>query len=728
MDTGDREPVATALRKSEERYARAVRGTSDGLWDWDIVTGKHYLSPRWKELLGFADHELPNHRDSFFSRLHPEDIPHVEAAIQAHFEQRTPLDIEIRLRSKDDQYRWFQSRGQAVWDEAGHPVYLAGFISDISDRKLAELERQERAAIFDSCDDAILGKTLDGIITSWNPAAERLYGYTREEAIGKSIDLIIPQERSVEFSEIMERIRRGERVKQLETVRKSKEGLLIPVSVTISPIRNAQGQIIGASSIARDLTERNEAEVALAEERERLAKVIATTPGVVCSFRLRPDRTSSYPLVNPRIEEIYGLAPEDLARDASPVFALMPPEDAEHVFATVAESARTLSPWRAEFRVFHLKRGEIWVEGNSMPMHEADGSILWQGILTDITQRKQSEAHLLTNARCLLWSGIVEEFENGSILWKADVTDLAVAQAFCPLELKPGENYKDVAYRHRLPEDRVVTDRIALQALRGGLPEYVVEFRQGDADGNLRWFVERVSIEEQPVCPAPEDVVRRIREWRVVGVCTEITQSKQAEEALREAHEELESRVAERTRELLSATKESETARREAEVARAEAESANKAKSEFLSRMSHELRTPLNAILGFGQILERQDLTARQQESIQYILSGGHHLLALIDEILDIARVEAGRVELAIEPIILGTLVAESWALLRPLATERDLQFTETVSTQAPLFVRADRQRLKQVLINLLSNAIKYNREGGTITVLCHELPNEQFA
>ena len=151
--------------------------------------------------------------------------------------------------------------------------------------------------------------------------------------------------------------------------------------------------------------------------------------------------------------------------------------------------------------------------------------------------------------------------------------------------------------------------------------------------------------------------------------------------------------------------------------AKVEAERANLAKSEFLSRMSHELRTPLNAILGFGQILSRQDLTPLQRESVDYILKGGRHLLDLINEVLDIARVEAGRIELSLEAIALDDIVPEVCAMMRPLAQERSIRLDENCARCGP--VLADRQRLKQALINLVANAIKYNREGGQVEVAC---------
>ncbi|MFN2484056.1 MAG: ATP-binding protein [Candidatus Limnocylindria bacterium] len=162
----------------------------------------------------------------------------------------------------------------------------------------------------------------------------------------------------------------------------------------------------------------------------------------------------------------------------------------------------------------------------------------------------------------------------------------------------------------------------------------------------------------------------------------------------------------------------SEAALQQARVA---AEKANRAKSEFLSRMSHELRTPLNSILGFGQLLELDKLSEEQRESVRYIVKGGRHLLQLIDEVLDIARIETGRLTMSPEAIRVRDVVDDALVLIGPLAAERSLTVEVEGLADADRHVRADRQRLKQVLINLLSNAVKYNRERGTVRVSASE-------
>lgn len=187
-------------------------------------------------------------------------------------------------------------------------------------------------------------------------------------------------------------------------------------------------------------------------------------------------------------------------------------------------------------------------------------------------------------------------------------------------------------------------------------------------------------------------------------ISRDITERRQAEDGLRQLNEELESRVAARTAELLTAKE--------------EAEQANRSKSEFLSRMSHELRTPLNAILGFGQLLELSVREAPLAGHVKQILSGGRHLLSLINELLDLARVESGQMTVSLEKVQLLSLIEECLELVKPQAQARHIRLMEA-SCLDRLQIMADRTRIKQVVLNLLSNAIKYNHSGGVVTVSC---------
>lgn len=176
--------------------------------------------------------------------------------------------------------------------------------------------------------------------------------------------------------------------------------------------------------------------------------------------------------------------------------------------------------------------------------------------------------------------------------------------------------------------------------------------------------------------------------------------------------------VEQRTASLQRALTDGQRLQRAEEQARREAETANQSKSAFISRMSHELRTPLNAVIGFGQLLERDNLTGDQKDSVSHIIKGGYHLLQLINEVLDIARIETGDLAFSPESVQVSELVAETLGLIRPLATDRSIHVTGSLEASDD-YVFADRQRLQQIMLNLLSNGIKYNRLGGSVAVSC---------
>ena len=186
---GDLRPIADAVAQfinrkqleenlglSEHRYALVEEATNDGVWDWNPVTGDDYLSPRWKALLGFAENELENKEDSFFSRVHPEDAEKVSEAVRLHFEEQKPYEVELRLRCKDDSYRWFRSRGKALRDENGTFVRMVGTITDIDERKRAKqalLEsHQYSQSVLDSMSEHVAVLDREGTITAVNQRLE----------------------------------------------------------------------------------------------------------------------------------------------------------------------------------------------------------------------------------------------------------------------------------------------------------------------------------------------------------------------------------------------------------------------------------------------------------------------------------------------------------------------------------------------------------------------------
>ncbi len=154
---------------------------------------------------------------------------------------------------------------------------------------------------------------------------------------------------------------------------------------------------------------------------------------------------------------------------------------------------------------------------------------------------------------------------------------------------------------------------------------------------------------------------------------------------------------------------------------------ANEAKSEFLSRVSHELRTPLNAVLGFGELLSLGEITAEQREWVSMMLKAARHLLLLLDEVLDISRIESRKLFLSMEAVPVAGLLADSVELVRPLSMSRGVHLDPAPQLASNPYVRADHQRLRQVLLNLLSNAIKYNHPAGNVTLSAETRPGDRL-
>jgi PAS domain S-box-containing protein len=225
------------------------------------------------------------------------------------------------------------------------------------------------------------------------------------------------------------------------------------------------------------------------------------------------------------------------------------------------------------------------------------------------------------------------------------------------------------------------------------------------------------------------NVVRREREGAYVNeaIMFRMRERQQFESELLRAR-----RVAEEAQEALEAQRDSLRLMNEALVQRTEelnrqrlvAEDASQAKGTFLSFMSHELRTPLNAILGFAQLLEMSDLAPEDVESVEYIRTAGNHLLHLINEVLDLTSIEAGRLHLSVEPLSVTSVVEFAMGLVRMTAAERRIEITQEPPPDGEWLVRADRRRFHQVLLNLLSNAVKYNRVEGTVVIRYEEAPD----
>lgn len=245
------------LAANSSRLTMAIESTQLGTWDWNPLNGELHWSKECREIYGIPG-DLEASFELFSELIHPEDRDFVMGQISDSFNpgNKGCYDLIYRLIRHDDRnIRWIKVRGK-VYFEDELPTRFIGTTLDITDIKLAQEESAKLAAIIAYSEDAVIGKTLESVITSWNNAATRLFGYTAKEMIGASIYKIIPEDRWQEEPGILDRINLGERVEHFETKRLTKEGRLLDMSVSVSPIRDSDGKIVGLSKIARDITER----------------------------------------------------------------------------------------------------------------------------------------------------------------------------------------------------------------------------------------------------------------------------------------------------------------------------------------------------------------------------------------------------------------------------------------------------------------------------------------
>ena len=266
----NRKQVEESLRLSEQRYVLAEQATNDGVWDWNPLTGEDYLSPRWKALLGFAEDELANKEDSFFSRIHPDDVATVTEAVRLHFEERLPYEVELRLRCKDDSYRWFLARGEGLRDETGAVVRMVGSITDIAERKKAEAEirrhKDQLTAFFENASMGLHWVDSQGIIQWANQAELELLGYSAEEYIGQPIAKFHADQNII--GDILARLLRGEKLHEYEARLKCKDGTERIVSIN-SSVHWEEGRFIHTQCFTQDITESKKAEAAVRQSEQR---------------------------------------------------------------------------------------------------------------------------------------------------------------------------------------------------------------------------------------------------------------------------------------------------------------------------------------------------------------------------------------------------------------------------------------------------------------------------
>ncbi|MBA2245178.1 MAG: PAS domain S-box protein, partial [Gemmatimonadetes bacterium] len=544
---------------------------------------------------------------------------------------------------------------------------------DITDRKEAERALQEREEHFrrliENAYDMVLVMDAAGTITYASPSAQRVLGSAPEELTGRSgFSLVHPDDVDTALARTTETVATPGAVVSAELRLRHRDGsyrILETFCRTVADDSAASGIVVNA----RDATERKHSEEQLRLQKTLLeAQGEASIDGILV---VSPEgKMLSY---NRRFVEMWGI-PEEVVEsrsDEAAVQAVLDQlDDPQEFIARIAYLYEHRDEQSRE--EIHLRDGRIF-DRYSAPVKSREGDYygrIW--FFRDITERKHAEQALRESEQ--RFRAVVENASDlvtlmdGTGVVRYQSPAIERTYGYTQEELI-GRNCFELVHPDDTPE---VAPKLAELATHPGETRSA-GFRFRHKDG--RWIhVEAVGATLSPTDPS-EGVVVNTRD---------ITERKETMEAL--------------------------------ERAKQEAEEANRAKSEFLSRMSHELRTPMNSILGFAQLLQRKPLPADEHRRVEHILKAGRHLLNLINEVLDIARIEAGRQNFSLEPVQVTTTVQEALGLIRPLAAEWGVRIDECCPFPE-LYVRADRQRLTQVLLNLLSNAIKYNHRGGRVCV-----------
>ena len=407
LDLRKRRAAEQSLRVSEEKYRALISSIPEVVWKTDGQGNVIFVSDQIETVLGYSASEFYEHGDSiWFNSVHAGDKKKVKEAFEALVRDGTSYDLECRAQKKNGEWFWAHDRASASI-EAGGARLITGLLSDITGRKKAEEAKELLSSIVELSQDAIIAKNLQGILTSWNPAAERMYGYSATEALGQHVSILLPPERRAELDAIIERIQSGQAIENMETQRLTKQGKLVDVSVSISPIKDATGQIVGASAIARDITLRKRAEEqsqlqSAALEAAANAILITKNDGTV--IWANPAFTT---LTGYSREEVVGKNPRLLKSGQQP----------DSYYAEMWKTVSSGQVWQGEM-VNRRKDGTDYTEEMTItPMSANEGTNKYFiAIKQDVTERKTLQKQLQQAQKMeaigRLAGGVAHDFNN----------------------------------------------------------------------------------------------------------------------------------------------------------------------------------------------------------------------------------------------------------------------------------------------------------------------------
>jgi protein-histidine pros-kinase len=530
--------------------------------------------------------------------------------------------------------------------------------------------------LLEELSDAIIAKSSEGCVVYWSKGAERVFGYPAHEATGRMVvDLIIPPDRVEEEKDILQKVRISE-LSQYETTRRRKDGALIYVDVSSKVVRDSEGALRFILSSNKDVTRLKVLRDAKLAEA-RYANILESTPdGIIMA-----NPAGHIVLANSQAEKLFGYLRGELL--GQPVETLLPNRLRGNFLSQESHffELRSRRSAGAGAELYGLRKDgtEFPVEINLSPL-ETDQGTLVMGAIRDISERKNAEQKVRDQARIMDLvndSVVLRDLEDRITYWNQGAQR---AYGWTSEEVLGRVTHDLLKTKFPLPIKDIRAKFLAEEHWEGEL----VHTRRDGSTMTVasRWSLQRNSANE-PVA--------------IIELNYDITDRKAIEHALQEKNFEL--------------------------------QAAAESKNRFLANMSHELRTPLNGIIGFAEFLtdgRPGPLNMKQKEYLNDILNSGRHLLQLINDVLDLAKVEANKMELHPEKFMLRTAVAGVCAVANAIAQKKRIQVDVAVGEELGEVV-LDAQRFKQILYNLLSNAIKFTDEGGRVSVEAKPFGNGNF-
>jgi PAS domain S-box-containing protein len=627
--------------------------------------------------------------------------------------------------------RLLRTKKVPIRDATGTARYLLGISEDITEHKAGEEMRARLAAIVECSDDAIMSKTLDGVITSWNRGAEATFGYRSGEIIGQPMSRIFPPDRLEEEAQLLEQLRRGERVDHFETVRRRRDGRDIDFSVSVYPLKDASERIIGVSTILRDITAAKRAATERANLETRAATVLDTVldgilviddGGVVSTFNRGAEAIFGYAAVEVLGKNIRMLMPEpDRSRHDG---YLRQYKETGHA-KIIGVGREVVGARKDGSRVpLELSVTEMWLEGKRC----------YTGLLRDISQRKAAEAALAKKNEELEVTARRDRIGAHVMIALNEHHDTKTPAAEVLRVLADDAGYRPLAF-YEYDEWRGGLFLRAGLSLAPGYAEKTIRVGEGVV-GDAAARRQPVFVDAPASAPFSLDTgvgvlpaatvfaLPLLHLEKLLGVVvgasqTPLVDGDRAWLAQVASTVAIGTYAAQQFQELKALSVQLNERSRKIEAQNRELDHASRLKSEFLASMSHELRTPLNAIIGFSEVLKDGILGTLPPEQLDYVsevYSSGRHLLSLINDILDLSKIEAGKMELDIAPVQIAELIGNALTIIKERAFKGGVTLTPAIDPGITS-IDADGRKLRQIIYNLLSNAVKFTPQGGAVRV-----------